>query len=56
VVLAAAAAAAVTAVALVQHGPGIAEALGIADLGLGAAALGALAAVEGRRFRGHGAP
>jgi hypothetical protein len=56
VVLAAVAGAAFTAVALVGHGPWLADAVGIADLGLGAAALGALAAGERNRHRGHGAP
>ena len=56
VVLAAVAGAAVTAVVLVRHGPWVADAIGIADLGLGAAALAALAAGERRRHRGDGAP
>jgi hypothetical protein len=56
VVLTAAAGAAITAVALVRHGPWVADAIGIADLGLGAAALGALATGERRRHRGDGAP
>jgi 4-amino-4-deoxy-L-arabinose transferase-like glycosyltransferase len=56
VVLAAAAAAAVTAVALVRHGPWVTDAIGVTDLALGAAALGALATGERRRLRGDGAP
>jgi hypothetical protein len=56
VVLAAVAGAVFTLVALVGHGPWVADAIGIADLGLGAAALGALAAGERNRHRGHGAP
>jgi hypothetical protein len=56
VVLAAAAAAVVTGVALVSPGPWVTGALGMADLALGAAALGALAVGERRRLRGDRAP
>jgi hypothetical protein len=56
VVLAAAAGGLATAVALVGHGRWLTDAVGIADLALAAAALGALAAGERGRYRGHGAP
>jgi hypothetical protein len=56
VVFAAATGAVVTALALALGGPWASDAIGIPDLALGAAALGALAVGERRRHRGDGAP